>query len=119
MTARKKQCMLLLALGLAACSDKDWRQRAIDNAEDRVRSEVGDPAAQFSKLGVTGNSSSGQTCGIVIAKTAGGFEQFARFIAYIDGAGPYLDKGLGAHPITQSKFDFAWENDCLKEGYNG
>jgi len=105
--------------GLASCNGQDWRARAIADAEDEVRSEMGDPSARFSKLQVTGDSSTGQTCGVVLAKIGGGREDFARFIVYIDAtAGPYLDKGMGAHPISQEKFDFAWLNDCLKEGYN-
>ena len=120
MRIRKAQSVLLLAasIGLTACGARDWRAAAIADAEEKVRSEIGDSAAQFSRLQVTGDSSTGQTCGVVIAKTGAGLEQFARFIVYIDGtAGPYLDKSMGTHPISQEKFDFAWENDCLKEGY--
>ena len=109
--------LLCGCVGLTACSGRDWRANAIADAENLMRSEVNDPSAQFSKLQVTGDSSGGQTCGVVIAK-AGRRQVFARFIVYIDGAGPYLDKSMGAHPISQEKFDFAWENDCLKEGYN-
>ena len=104
---------------LVACNGQDWRAEAIADAEDKVRSEMDDPSAQFSKLQVTGDSSTGQTCGVVLAKIGGGREDFARFIVYIDEtAGPYIDKSMGAHPISQEKFDFAWQNDCLKEGYN-
>ena len=118
-TCAKLAWLLCSCAGLAACNGQDWRAQAIADAEDKVRSEMGDPSAQFSKFQVTGDSSTGQTCGVVLAKTGGGREDFARFIVYIDGtAGPYIDKGMGAHPIAQEKFDFAWQNDCLNEGYN-
>ena len=115
----RAKIVLLLSgcIGLTGCGG-DWRAEAIADAESKVRSEVDDPIAQFSKLQVTGDSSTGQTCGVVIVKT-GGHEELARFIVYIDGtAGPYLDKTMGTHPMSQEKFDTAWQNDCLNEGYN-
>jgi hypothetical protein len=106
-------------LSLAACNGQDWRAQAITNAEEKVQIEVNYPAAEFSRVQVTGNSTTGQTCGYVTVKT--GYAQLkrtARFIVYIDGtAGPFVEADLGAHPVSQQRFDFAWQYDCLKEGY--
>lgn len=111
--------LLCVCINLLGCSKEDWRAQAIADAEEKVRAEVNDPSAQFSKLQVTGDNATGQTCGVVMAKTSNGLVQFARFIVYIDGtAGPYVEKGIGMHPISSDKFDFAWQNDCIKEGYN-
>lgn len=106
-------------LSLVACNGQDWRAQAITNAEEKVQIEVNYPAAEFSRVQVTGNGTTGQTCGYVTVKT--GYAQLkrtARFIVYIDGtAGPFVEADLGAHPVSQQRFDFAWQYDCLKEGY--
>lgn len=102
---------------LAACTAKDWRAEAIANAEDAMRTQVSDPAAAFTHVQITGDSSSGQTCGFVTAKV-GTLKKGARFIVYIDGtAGPFVEAGMGRQPMSKDDFDWAWQNDCLKEGY--
>jgi len=79
-----------------------------------MRAEVNDPSAQFSNIQVTGDQTTGQICGQV--KAAGAWR--ARFIVYIDGtAGPFVESSRGMHAVSQQRFDFAWQNDCLKEGY--
>jgi len=108
--------LLLLCGLLAACTAKDWRAEAIANAEDTVRAQVNDPKAAFSHLQITGDSSTGQTCGFVTAKV-GSLTKGARFIIYIDGAGPFVEGGMGHTFMSKDDFDWAWLNDCLHEGY--
>jgi len=103
-------------IGFAGCTAKDWRAEAIANAQDTIRAQVNDPAAEFSHLQITGDSSSGQTCGFVTAKV-GTLKKGARFIVYIDGAGPFVEAGMGRTLMSKADFDWAWQNDCLKEGY--
>jgi hypothetical protein len=112
--------LVLICCGLAACGqqNRDWRAAAIADAEDQIRADVNDPAAKFSDVQVTGNSSTGQTCGRVSAKLSTGGDEEGRFIVYIDGSvSPYVENGMGAHPMTHEQFEFAWQNDCIKEGY--
>jgi hypothetical protein len=107
----------LLCLGAVACSQQDWRAQAIADAEQKVRDDVGDQSAQFSRVQVTGDSSTGQTCGFVTAKPGGNASaQTTRFIVYIDNtAGPYVESNIGTHPVAN--FENAWQGDCLSEGY--
>jgi len=106
---------------LAACEkDKpDWRQAVIADAEGQVRARLGDPGAEFSAVQVTGDSSSGQTCGIVHANPpAAAHGGSGRFIVYIDkAAGPFIELSVGIATISQPQFEFQWEHDCLDEGY--
>ncbi len=106
--------LVFALLGLAACSESDWRAREIQRAEEKIRAEFGDPSAQFLGVQVTGDEKTGQICGQVKGKGA----LTTRFIVYIDGtAGPYLAAGQGRHPLPHDQFEFAWRNDCLGEGY--
>lgn len=84
-----------------------------------MRARLGDPAAQFSKVQVTGDSRSGQTCGFVTATPAAAVSGgTGRFIVYIDkAAGPFFEYSIGISSIPQAQFDFQWEHDCLNEGY--
>ncbi|MBZ9867992.1 hypothetical protein LB515_21675 [Mesorhizobium sp. CA15] len=111
--------LLLACAFLSACSGSagDWRGDAIVSAEARMRSLTNDPAASFSHVDLTGDSASGQTCGVIASKV-GIFTKEARFIVYIDGAGPYVEPGLGSS-MSQADFDWAWKNDCVNEGYKG
>jgi hypothetical protein len=107
------------SLAAAACGPAgqpvDWRTQQIAAAEDKIRSGVGDPAAQFAKVQVTGDDKTGQICGEVQPA----HNTSRRFIVYIDAtAGPYVEGGAGGAPIGQDGFDFAWQNDCLAEGYS-
>jgi hypothetical protein len=113
----RRLLMLCGLLGLAACTGGDWRAEAIANAEDKMRTEVNDPTATFKRVQLTGDSSSGQTCGVVRARVGTGWKN-VRFIVYIDGAGPFVEAGLGRKPMSKEDFDFQWQYDCLKEGYN-
>jgi hypothetical protein len=110
-----KIALLLLCSCFAACSPQDWRASAIADAEQKVRDDIAAPSAQFSRVQVTGDSSTGQTCGFVAAKPG---EQTTRFIVYIDNtAGPYVESNAGTHPLAGSGFENAWQGDCLREGY--
>ena len=95
--------LLCGVIGLAACTPKDWRAEAIANAQDTIRAQVNDPAAEFSHLQITGDSSSGQTCGFVTAKV-GALTKGARFIVYIDGAGPFVEAGMGRTLMSKARF---------------
>jgi hypothetical protein len=119
--------LLALLVSFAGCAmffgcgpSGDWRAQAVADAEEQVRVDVNDPDAKFSDMQVTGNSSTGQTCGRVSAKLNTGGDQSGRFIAYIDGAGgasPYVENSMGTRPMTHEQFEFAWQNDCIQEGY--
>ncbi len=115
------KCLVLAGAlsGLAACSRGDWKPQAIANAEEKIWTEVNDPSAQFLGIQVTGNSSTGQTCGAVKVKLPdGSWDRSKRFIVYIDGtAGPYIELETGTHALSQDAFNQAWQNDCLNEGY--
>jgi hypothetical protein len=110
--ARRSLIFALLCLG--ACNGRDWQARETERAEEKIRVEVGGPSAQFLNVQVTGDERTGQICGEV--KATGKMK--ARFIVYIDGtAGPYLAAAQGRHPLPHDQFEFAWRNDCLREGY--
>lgn len=102
---------------LSACSGSgDWRADAIAGAEGKMRGLISDASATFSHVQLTGDSSTGQTCGVITAKV-GAFTKEARFIVYIDNtAGPFVEPGMG-QSMSRADFDWAWWNDCLNEGY--
>ncbi len=112
-----KIALLLLCSCMTACGQQDWRASALADAEQKVRDDLSDPSAQFSRVQVTGDSSTGQTCGFVTAKPGGtASAQTTRFIVYIDNtAGPYIESNAGTHPVAN--FENAWQGDCLNEGY--
>jgi hypothetical protein len=104
--------------GLAGCNPGDWRQDAVEKAEAKMRTELSDPSAIFSRVEVTGNSRTGQTCGYVEAEAGPSVNERGRFIVYIDGAGPFVEHDMGRKAMSQDRFDFAWQYDCIKEGYH-
>jgi hypothetical protein len=106
-------------LTLFACDQSDWRPKVIADAENQIRSILGDPDAKFTEVQVTGNETTGQTCGFVTAKPAASANGgTGRFIVYIDkGAGPYIEYAVGISTVSQEQFDFNWQYDCLNEGY--
>jgi hypothetical protein len=107
------------SLAVAACGPAgqsgDWRVQQTAAAEDKIRADVGDPDAQFTKVQVTGDDKTGQICGVVQPA----HNASKRFIVYIDAtAGPYVEAGGGHVAIAQDAFDSAWQNDCVAEGYS-
>ena len=92
----------------------DWRQAGIREAEQRMRTELGDPGAKFIEEQLTGDQRTGQTCGRVIT-SAGASE---RFIVYIDDRDSLIDGGLSRKTLSQADFEDAWQRDCLRRGYN-
>jgi hypothetical protein len=102
-------------LALCACDEPDWRPKAIAAAEDQMRSRLGDPAARFARVQLTGDRSSGQTCGFVTAQpaaSAGGGT--GRFIVYIDNpTRPFIEYSVGIATISEAQFEFQWEHDCV------
>ena len=115
-----KHGIFCAGLFLAACQQQpDWRAKAAEEAETTIRNEIGDPAARFSQVQVTGDEAHGQTCGMVSATDAGGAYTDVRFIVYIDkGGGPWID-GHGRAPISIDQFNFQWNADCVGEGWTG
>ena len=112
--------LLCTGLGVTACGQAaDWRPQAIAKAQDQMRQEVGDPSAQFTRVQLTGDDKTGQTCGFISAKfSRDGLNHIARFIVYIDQtAGPFVDGGLGRQVLSSEDFERAWQGDCVKEGY--
>lgn len=115
--------IVLLGLGLLAlvgCGQKaDWKPKVISDAEAQIRARLADPAAQFAQVQVTGNSNTGQTCGLVTAKPPASADGgTGRFIVYIDkSAGPFIEQSVGIATISQEQFEFQWEHDCVDEGY--
>ncbi|HEY2178476.1 MAG TPA: hypothetical protein VGH15_07830 [Caulobacteraceae bacterium] len=110
------------AVGLASCARPqagDWRADTITAAESQIKAEVDDPAAQFSRVQVTGDDKTGQTCGYVsIGAGSGGSGKVERFIVYIDQtAGPFVEENIGKHPLEGQGFAQAWQGDCVSEGY--
>ncbi|HEY4029309.1 MAG TPA: hypothetical protein VGM25_03115 [Caulobacteraceae bacterium] len=110
--------VICCSLAVAACQPAgpplDWRVQQTEAAEAKIRAEVGDPGAQFAKVQVTGDDKTGQICGEVQPAHNGA----RRFVVYIDGtAGPWVEQGAGHTPVSQDRFDQAWQNDCLNEGY--
>jgi hypothetical protein len=110
---------LLAVFGCGKGPAPDWKPKVVADAEAQIRATLGDPAAQFSQVQVTGDSSSGQTCGYVTANPpAAAKGGTGRFIVYIDkGAGPFIEQAVGISTISQPQFEFQWEHDCLDEGY--
>jgi hypothetical protein len=108
---------------LIACDkapEPDWRIKVIADAEAKVRATLYDPAARFSQVQVTGDQSTGQTCGTVTANPpAAASGGTGRFIVYIDGnpPTPAIEYAVGISTVSQEQFDFWWEHDCLGEGY--
>ncbi len=120
---RKSLCakgiVILGYIQLSACNGHDWRESVIAQAEDKIRQDISDPAAQFSRVQVTGDAQTGQTCGYTTASVgAFGVQHTLRFIVYIDAtAGPFVEVGAGRHPISQEDFERDWQSDCVNEGY--
>jgi hypothetical protein len=108
-----RRLLLCAVLGLAACNSPDWRSRQIDLAEQKMRAVLGDPSARFYNVQLTGDQTSGQSCGQV----TGADGQLTRFIVYIDTVEPYMEGGPISKRMPQDRFDSAWRNDCLAEGY--
>jgi len=107
-------------LALVACGKSvDWQPKAIADAENQIRVRLGDPAARFGRVQVTGNQATGQTCGFVTANPpASASGGTGRFIVYIDkAAGPFIEQSVGISTIAQAQFEFQWQNDCVNEGY--
>lgn len=107
---------------LAACSSgaADWRGPVIARAEEAIRGIVQDPHAGFTRVQVTGDNKTGQTCGYLTAPRPGGVAATERFIVYIDNtAGPFIEPGLIDTDMSQQDFENAWQADCVREGYAG
>ena len=104
---------------LASCNAPDWRAKAAQDGEQKVRDDLGDPSLEFSAVQVVGDSRTGQVCGKVLGKTVyGSVGEPVRFIVYIDGsAGPWIEGQHGRDTVSDSRFDFAWQNDCINEGW--
>jgi len=108
-------CGSLVAACQPAAAPVDWRAQQTAGAEAKIRADVGDPQALFTKVQVTGDDKTGQICGEVQPA----HNEARRFVVYIDGtAGPWVEQGAGHVPVSQDRFEEAWRNDCLNEGYS-
>ncbi len=114
-----RQALVLMTIVLTSCQSPDWKQAAAADGLEQVRTSLGDPAASFSDVQVVGDSSTGQICGKVLAHGVSvGFGTPARFVVYIDHtAGPWIEGHHGRDTVTDKRFDFAWEHDCIDEGW--
>ncbi|HZV09926.1 MAG TPA: hypothetical protein VFF94_09210 [Novosphingobium sp.] len=115
-----RRLALLAALPLLACQPAtDWRQAAALDGEQQIRADIEDPAASFSQVQVVGDASTGQICGKVLGRSvSAGFGTPARFIVYIDRtAGPWIEEQHGHSIVTGQRFEFAWQHDCIDEGW--
>lgn len=111
--------MLAALIGLAACHP-DWREKAINDAESLVRTQISDPNARFSRVQYTGDAQSGQSCGYVVRKTADGGEVSTRFIVFIDGSAgqnPFIDDPSMPYPVNKDDFELNWREQCVALGY--
>lgn len=91
-----------------------WREEDIQTAQQVMRAEFDDPRVRFTEGQLTGDRTSGQTCGRL--ETSAGVSE--RFIVYVDARAPLVDGGLGRQARSQSGFEDAWRDDCLRQGYN-
>lgn len=117
-----KWLLPFVSLLLAACGNvpEDWRIKAVENGKQAIISELGNTGLRFSEVQVVGDDKTGQICGKVsgpgISTNTGAA---ARFVVYIDGtAGPWIESDLNRAGITVERFYFAWDNDCVKEGWH-
>jgi hypothetical protein len=113
-------CLVSLVACGKSSPEPDWRLKVIADAENKIRTRLGDPAAEFSRVQVTGDQTSGQTCGYVTAKPrAAANGGTGRFIVYIDGGPGYppIEYSVGISTVSQAQFDFWWDHDCVGEGY--
>ena len=110
-------------LALSACDKEpapDWRPAVIADAENTVRTRLGDPAARFSAVQVIGDQFSGQTCGYVTANPpAAANGGTGRFIVFIEGSPGYaaIERSVGIFIVSQEQFEAWWEQDCVGKGY--
>lgn len=101
---------------LVSCSASGWKAVAAADGERQVREDLGDAAATFSNVQVVGDSTTGQVCGFVSEGNVS--ETPARFVFYIDRtAGPWIEGQRGRDKVSDARFDFAWQQDCIGEGW--
>jgi hypothetical protein len=114
-----RQSLVLATIVLAACRSGDWKQAAAADGMEQIRADIGDASARFSDVQVVGDSRTGQICGKVLAHDVStGFGTPARFVVYIDHtSGPWIEGQHGRETVTDSRFDFAWQHDCVDEGW--
>jgi hypothetical protein len=116
-----KRLIALSLIGLSGCH-LDWRKQALEDAEETVRQQVKSPVLHFSRVQVTGDERSGQTCGYFEIPTADGGEVAKRFIVFIDGGGgqnPFIDDPSAPYPTNKEDFSLNWHTQCVDLGYVG
>jgi len=111
--------LVLATFLLASCKSADWKETAAADGRRQIRDDIGDASASFSDVKVVGDSSTGQICGKVLGHgVSNGLGTPARFVVYIDHtAGPWIEGQHGREIVTDSGFDFAWQHDCVEEGW--
>jgi hypothetical protein len=118
-----RSILVLSLIGLAGCSStgRDWRAKAVNNAETLLRQQFNDPSLKFVHVQYTGDSSTGQTCGYFERPDPGAGMDDTRFISFIDGGGgqnPYIDDPSAPYPKSSSDFELNWQTQCLDLGYH-
>jgi hypothetical protein len=111
--------VILCIVVLTGCV-ADWRAAAQEQAKDVLWRATNDRSLQFSRVQVTGDQKSGQTCGYYERTNEFGGKDTARFIVFIDGAdgqNPYSDSPSAPYPENKSDFDLSWRTQCLDLGY--
>ncbi len=115
-----RRILLPSLIALAGCGS-DWRAKAMNDAEALMRQQLDNPKLQFAHVQVTGDSSTGQTCGYYETPNAFGSTDGTRFIVFIDGAGgqnPYIDDPSAPFPRNKDDFELNWKTQCLDLGYH-
>lgn len=110
-------CMAAL---LASCGKPDWRVQAEEEGKQAIRTTLNAGNLRFFDVRVVGDARTGQICGKVQARGLAARSGLpARFVVYIDGsAGPWIENQYGRHKISDERFDRAWQNDCVNEGWH-
>ncbi|MGE4429883.1 MAG: hypothetical protein AB7E05_03965 [Sphingobium sp.] len=106
---------------LASCDRPDWRVKAAEEGQQIIRATLDTSNLRFFDVQVVGDSRTGQICGKLLADGLSARSGLpARFIVYRDGtAGPWIENQYGRHKVSDERFDIAWRNDCVNEGWRG
>lgn len=111
--------LLCTAAMLTSCDKPDWRVKAVENGKQAIRASLDTSNLRFFDVQAVGDERSGQICGKLLADGLAARSGLpARFIVYLDGStGPWIENQYGRHKVSDERFDLAWQNDCVNEGW--